>query len=83
MIHLAPQSRPGKIGLATHACMPGMIDLAAGTTEQVRHGSQKAAAGPTNRPQTKVIKTIRIIKLKLWPAAGCEAKAAAEIGSRP
>ena len=27
--------------------------------------------------------TIVIIKLKLWPAAGCEAKAAAELSSRP
>ena len=53
----------------------------------LRHGSQirpqLSAAGLTNRPQAKVIKTILIIKLKLWPAAGCEAKAAAEIGSRP
>ena len=52
-----------------------------------RHGRQirlqLSAAGPTNRPQAKVIKTILIIKIKLWPAAGCEAKAAAEIGSRP
>ena len=54
---------------------------------RVRHVSQirpqLSAAGPTNRPQAKVIKTILIIKLKLWPAAGCEAKAVAEIGSRP
>ena len=44
---------------------------------------QLSAASPTNRPQPKVIMTIVIIKLKLWPAAGCEAKVAAELSSRP
>ena len=48
-----------------------------------RHGSQiwpqLSAAGPTNRPQPKIIITIVIIKLKLWLATGCEAKVAAEI----
>ena len=52
-----------------------------------RHGSQirlqLSAASPTNRPQPKVIETIVIIKLKLWPPAGCEAKVAAELSSRP
>ena len=38
---------------------------------------------PTNKPQPKVIITIVIIKLKLWPAAGCEAKLVAELSSRP
>ena len=49
----------------------------------LRHGSQirpqLSVASPTNWPQPKVIKTTVIIKLKLWPAAGCEAKAAAEL----
>ena len=53
----------------------------------VRHRSQirpqLSAAGPTNSPQPKVIKIIIIQKLKLWPAASCEAKAAAEFGSGP
>ena len=53
----------------------------------LRHGSQiglqLSAASPTNRPQHKVIITIVIIKLKLWPAAGCKAKVAAELSSRP
>ena len=44
---------------------------------------QLSAASPTKRPQPKVIITIVIIKLKLWPAAGCEAKVAAELSSRP
>ena len=61
----------------------GQIRLA----NQFRHGSQirpqLSAAGSTNRPQAKVINTILIIKLKLWLAAGYEANAAAEIGSRP
>ena len=42
-----------------------------------------AAASPTNRTQAKVIITIVIIQLQLWPATGCEAKPAAEFGSRP
>ena len=42
-----------------------------------------SAAGPTNRPQSKVTKTMIIEKLKLWPASGCETKAVAEIGSHP
>ena len=50
-----------------------------------RRGSQirlqLSTAGPTNRPQLKVIK--QWIKLKLRPAAGSEAKAAAEFGCRP
>ena len=37
----------------------------------------------TNRPLRKVIITIVIIKLKLWPVAGCEANVAAELSSRP
>ena len=53
----------------------------------LRHGSQirpqLSAASPTNRPQPKVIITIVIIKLKLWPAAGCEAKVAAKLSSSP
>ena len=39
---------------------------------------QLSAASPTNRPQPKVIITKVIIKLKLWPAAGCGAEVAAE-----
>ena len=54
---------------------------------RIRYGGQiwpqLSAASPTNRPQPKVIVTIVIIKLKLWPAAGCEAKVAAELSSRP
>ena len=53
----------------------------------VRHGSQirlqLSAASPKNRPQPKVIIILVIIKLKLWPAAGCEATVAAELSSRP
>ena len=54
----------------------------------LRHGSQirlqLSAASPTNRPpEPKVIITIVIIKLKLWPAAGSEAKVVAELSSRP
>ena len=53
----------------------------------IRHGSQirpqLSAASPTNRPQPKVIVAIVIIKLKLWPVAGCEAKVAAELSSLP
>ena len=52
-----------------------------------RHGSQillqLSAAGPTNRPQPKVIKSIIMKSIKLWPAVGCEAKARADFGSRP
>ena len=44
----------------------------------LRHASQiwlqLPAARPTNRPRSKVMITIVIIKLKLKPAAGCEAK---------
>ena len=36
-----------------------------------------------NRPQPKVIIAIVIMKRKLWPAAGCEAKVSAELSSRP
>ena len=54
------------------------------TTLSVRHGSQFRSqlfvASPTNRPQPKFI-IIVIIKLKLWPATGCEAKVAAELSS--
>ena len=46
--------------------------------KSVRHGSQiwlqLSAASPTNRPQPKAITIIVIIRLNLWPAAGCEAK---------
>ena len=46
--------------------------------QDIRHGSQiwlqLSEASPTNRPQPKVIITTVIIKLKLWLAAGCEAK---------
>ena len=52
-----------------------------GGLSQIR--PQHSAASPTNRPQPEVIITIAIIKLKLWQAAGCEAKAAAELSSRP
>ena len=45
--------------------------------------SQLSVASPTNRPHPKVIITIVIIKLKLWPAAGCEAEVAAELSSHP
>ena len=38
-------------------------------------------ASPTNRPQPKAI-TIVIVRLKLWPAAGCEAKVEDELSSR-
>ena len=44
-------------------------------------GGRLSVASPTNRPQPKVIKTTEIIKLKLWPAAGFEAKVATEISS--
>ena len=51
------------------------------------HGSQirpqLSVAGPTNRPQPKVKIPIVIIKLKLWPATGCETKVAAELSSHP
>ena len=43
---------------------------------------QSSEANPSNRPQPKVIITIVIIKLKLWPAAGCEAKVGAESSFR-
>ena len=56
-------------------------DTRIGPGSQIR--LQFSAAGPTKRPQPKVIKAIIMIKLKLWPAAGCEANAAAEFGSRP
>ena len=36
-----------------------------------------------NMLQPKVIITIAIIMLKLWPAAGCEAKVEAELSSCP
>ena len=62
-------------------------DTKMGNAKIFRHGSQIrlqiSAASPTNRPQPKVIKTIVMIKLKLWPAAGCKAKVAAELSSRP
>ena len=55
--------------------------------EEFRHGNhirpQISAASLTNRPQPKAIITIIILKLKLWPTAGCEATIAAEISSRP
>ena len=44
---------------------------------------QLSTASPTNRSQPTVIITKVIIKLKLWPAAGCEAKLAVELSSRP
>ena len=51
----------------------------------VRLGSQSrpqlSAASPTNRSQPKVFITIN--KLKLWPAAGCEAKVTAELSFCP
>ena len=50
------------------------------------HGSQirpqLSAASHINRPQPKVIIAIVLVKLKLWAAAGCEAKVAAELNSR-
>ena len=53
----------------------------------VRHGSQTRpqlyAASPTIRPWLKVIKTIVIIKLRLWLVTGCEAKVVAKLNSRP
>ena len=55
-----------------------------------RHGSQiwpqlsAASPGPTKRPQPKVmIAIVVMIKLKLWPATGCEAKVGAELSSCP
>ena len=54
--------------------------------ELVWHGSQirsqLSAASAINRPQPKVMITIVIIKLKLHPAAGCEAKVGAKLSSR-
>ena len=44
---------------------------------------QLSVASLTDRPQPKAIITIVIIRLKLWPAAGCEAKVEAEFSSRP
>ena len=45
---------------------------------------QLSAAGPTNRPQSKVKTTTTIIiKFKLWLVAGCEAKAATDFGTHP
>ena len=53
----------------------------------VRHGSQirprLPTASPTNRPQPKVIIAKVILKLKLRPAAGFEAKVVAELSTRP
>ena len=53
----------------------------------LRHGRQiqpqLSAASLTNRPQPKVLIAIVIIKLKLWPAACCEAKVVAELSLRP
>ena len=68
-----------------HVCFEtGSLDTAG---DFIRHGSQirpqLSAASPTNRLQPKVIITIVIIKLKLWPAAGCEAKVVAELSSCP
>ena len=48
--------------------------------------SPKYRADPISDPvigSGLVIITIVIIKLKLWPAAGCEAKVAAELSSHP
>ena len=78
--------------LGKHEKALGVIEGSLGSRftsrcRRIRHGSQiwlqLSAASPTNRPQPKVIITIVIIKLKLWPAAGCEAKVAAELSSRP
>ena len=48
----------------------------------LRHGSQIrsqfSAGSPNIRPQPKVIITIVMIMLKLWPAAGCETKVVTE-----
>ena len=53
----------------------------------LRYGSQirlqLSVARPTNRPHPKVIITIVMLKLKLWPATGCEAKVVAELSSHP
>ena len=59
------------------------VDKAAQGGSQIR--PQLSAASPTNRPQPKVIITIlmMLMKLKLWPATGCEAKVAAELSCRP
>ena len=53
-----------------------------------RHGSQirpqLSAPSPIKRPQPKVmIAIVVMIKLKLWPATGCEAKVEAELSSCP
>ena len=49
--------------------------------DNYRHGSQiwlqLSAASPTNKPQPKAmiaILLIKVVRLKLWPAAGCKAK---------
>ena len=53
--------------------------------KSVRDGSQiwlqLSAASPTNRPQPKAI--IVIIRLNLWPVAGCEAKVEAKLSPHP
>ena len=64
------------------------VDLKSNQAPRVfRHGSQirsqLSAASPTNRPQPKVMITLVIIKLKLWPAAGCKAMVASELSSCP
>ena len=40
---------------------------------------QHSATSPANRPQPEPIIAMVIIKLMLWPAAGCEAKATSEL----
>ena len=51
------------------------------------HGSQirpqLSVGSTTKRPQSMVMITIVLIKLKLWPAIGCEAKVGAEISPCP
>ena len=53
-----------------------------------KHNSQiwlhvSAASPPTNKPQTKVIIGIVMIKLKLWLATDCEAKVVPELSTHP
>ena len=53
----------------------------------VGHGRQIRphlfAASPANRPQSKFVMTIEIIKLKLWLVTVCETKVRAEFSSHP
>ena len=48
-----------------------------------KFGCNFVLPAPPKWPQPKAIITIVIMKLKLWPAVGCEAKVAAELSFCP